>query len=84
MFLKFIRSWHDAFLAGRLEDARWALGELELLGQMLALDHEFRRLYEQYGAAATPEAALACLGTFLKAVTDTSVPGMYRSDPPRG
>ncbi len=81
-FLEQINTWQTAFSEGRLDDARWAAREAAIVGSLLTMDSEFRRLFEPYRAECNgppPDVALRCVAAFLQAVTDTSVPGLYRS-----
>ncbi len=82
LFTDALRKWHAAFDAGRLEDAQRAADEISAVGMMLAIDPEFRALFNRCRGPDDPDeptVALRAIRTFLGALTETGTPGTYRS-----
>ena len=81
MLVDQLERWRTAVRDGRVDDARMAIEDIRIAGRMLAIDPEFRRLFDRQHtvSGADPEAAVESLSAFLQAVSQTMVPGTFRA-----
>lgn len=82
-FLTVFGKWLQAIEFNRLDDATFFADELHAVGQMLAVDPEFHRVFRAGQLHCThgqPGFALDCLHAFLRAITEAAHVERRRQD----
>jgi hypothetical protein len=82
VFLALVSKWLRAVEGHQSDDADFFIGELLAVGQMLAVDPEFMRLFANHRQGcgdASAEEALRCCHAFLNAVTRAARLGNFRN-----
>ncbi len=81
-FLGTVSKWLRAVEEAQTDHARFLVDQLNVAGQLLAIDPEFKRIYLTQKRTCTEqdaEKALTCVHAFLGAVTEAGQPGRFRS-----
>jgi hypothetical protein len=80
-FLGAADKWLKAIEGRQTERASYLVSQLRVAAQLLAIDPEFKRIFQENSGSCShrdPEQALSCVDAFFHSITDASRPGRFR------